>query len=240
MMASTRRCRSGDSGRRSFWKIWVTWSLHGALGDVQPGGDGPVGHPSAISPRTSRSRWTEVGEQVGPPAPSPAGARRSWGRSSSPRPRCGAGRPPRWRCRTATVGWPAAGGRRPRPGDDPPLLLADKPTALVAHSGTGQLYTVDPTRGRARPSAGSAWRLSTGLCWGRAGSGRAELEQPGEHDPAGPDLDSGVVEEVITSDRFQVPTTAARFGSHPAVVDAKFDTGFPPTADQYQVILVDW
>ena len=49
-----------------------------------------------------------------------------------------------------------------------------------------------------------------------------------------------MVEEVITSDRFQVPTTAARFGSHPAVVDAKFDTGFPPTADQYQVILVDW
>jgi hypothetical protein len=54
-----------------------------------------------------------------------------------------------------------------------------------------------------------------------------------------PDLSSGVVEEVITSELFQVPTTAARFGSRLAVVNAKFDTGIPPTADQYEVILVD-
>jgi hypothetical protein len=38
---------------------------------------------------------------------------------------------------------------------------------------------------------------------------------------------------------FQVPTTAARFGSRLAVVNAKFDTGFPPTADQYEVVVVD-
>jgi len=53
-----------------------------------------------------------------------------------------------------------------------------------------------------------------------------------------PDLASGVVEEVITSDLFQTPTTAARFGSRLAVVNAKFDTGIPPTADQYEVVLV--
>jgi hypothetical protein len=53
------------------------------------------------------------------------------------------------------------------------------------------------------------------------------------------DLSSGVVEEVITSDLFQTPTTAARFGSRLAVVNAKFDTGFPPTADQYEVVLVN-
>jgi hypothetical protein len=47
-----------------------------------------------------------------------------------------------------------------------------------------------------------------------------------------------VVEEVITSDLFQTPTTAARFGSRLAVVNAKFDTGIPPTADQYEVVLV--
>jgi hypothetical protein len=41
-----------------------------------------------------------------------------------------------------------------------------------------------------------------------------------------------VVEEVITTDLFQFPTTAARFGSRLAVVNAKFDTGKPPTADQ--------
>jgi hypothetical protein len=54
-----------------------------------------------------------------------------------------------------------------------------------------------------------------------------------------PDLTSGVIEEVITSDLFQVPATAARFGSRLAVVNAKFDTGFPPTANQYEIVVVD-
>jgi hypothetical protein len=53
-----------------------------------------------------------------------------------------------------------------------------------------------------------------------------------------PQLTSGVVEKVITSDLFQVPATAARFGSRLAVVNAKFDTGLPPTADQYEIVLV--
>ena len=54
-----------------------------------------------------------------------------------------------------------------------------------------------------------------------------------------PHLTSGVVEEIITSDLFQVPTTAARHGGRLAVVNAKFDTGIPPTADQYEVVLVN-
>jgi hypothetical protein len=54
-----------------------------------------------------------------------------------------------------------------------------------------------------------------------------------------PDLSSGVVEEVITSPLFQVPTTAACFGRRLAVVNAKFDTGIPPTAKQFEVVLVD-
>jgi hypothetical protein len=53
-----------------------------------------------------------------------------------------------------------------------------------------------------------------------------------------PHLTAGVVERIITSDLFQVPATAARFGSRLAVVNAKFDTGIPPTADQYEVVLV--
>jgi hypothetical protein len=47
-----------------------------------------------------------------------------------------------------------------------------------------------------------------------------------------------VIEEVITSDLFQTPATAARFGSRLAVVNAKFDTGFPPTATTWEVVLV--
>ena len=69
--------------------------------------------------------------------------------------------------------------------------------------------------------------------------GGPELHQPGHKDPAGPDLTSGVVEKVITSDLFQVPTTAPRFGGRLAVVNAKFDTGFPPTAEQYEVVVVN-
>jgi hypothetical protein len=47
------------------------------------------------------------------------------------------------------------------------------------------------------------------------------------------------VERVITSDLFQVPTTVARFGRRLAVVNAKFDTGVPPTAKQYEIVVVD-
>jgi hypothetical protein len=54
-----------------------------------------------------------------------------------------------------------------------------------------------------------------------------------------PDLTSGVIDDVITSDLFEVPATAARFGSRLAVVNTKFDTGFPPTADQYEVVVID-
>jgi hypothetical protein len=50
-------------------------------------------------------------------------------------------------------------------------------------------------------------------------------------------LASGVVEEIITSKLFQVPATAARFGRRLAVVNAKFDTGIPPTADQYEILV---
>jgi hypothetical protein len=51
------------------------------------------------------------------------------------------------------------------------------------------------------------------------------------------DLSSGEVEGVTTDDLFQAPTTAARFGSRLAVVNAKIDTGIPPQADQYEVIV---
>jgi hypothetical protein len=54
-----------------------------------------------------------------------------------------------------------------------------------------------------------------------------------------PHLMSGVVEGTISSDPFQAPTTAARHGSRLAAVNAKFDTGLPPTADQYEVVLVN-
>jgi hypothetical protein len=53
------------------------------------------------------------------------------------------------------------------------------------------------------------------------------------------DLTSGRVVEVIEDEDFQTPSTAIRYDDHLAVVNAKFDTGLPPTADTYEVVLVD-
>ena len=49
---------------------------------------------------------------------------------------------------------------------------------------------------------------------------------------------SGAMQKIITSPLFQFPTTVARFGSRLAVANAKFDTGFPPTATQFEVNVV--
>ena len=69
--------------------------------------------------------------------------------------------------------------------------------------------------------------------------GRPRWSERRRPHPTLPDLASGVVEELITHDAFQFPTTAIRFGNRLAVVNGKFDTGFPPTADQYEVVVVD-
>jgi hypothetical protein len=53
------------------------------------------------------------------------------------------------------------------------------------------------------------------------------------------DLTSGSIDEVITDPAFQTPSTAIWHDGGLAVVNAKFDTGIPPTADQYEVVLVD-
>jgi sugar lactone lactonase YvrE len=117
---------------------------------------------------------------------------------------------------------------------------ANGKTLIVAHSANAQLYTVDPATGASATIAGVSVPNVDGIV---LEAGRLWAVQNFSNQVArirlAPDLTSGVVEEVITSQLFQVPTTAARFGSRLAVVNAKFDTGIPPTADQYEVILVD-
>ena len=54
----------------------------------------------------------------------------------------------------------------------------------------------------------------------------------------GKDFLTGKQRKTITSPLFQFPTTVARFGDRLAVANAKFDTGFPPTATQYEVVVV--
>ena len=113
-------------------------------------------------------------------------------------------------------------------------------TLIVAHSANGQLYTVDPGDGTSALIAGVSVPSVDGIVLkgNRLWAVQNFLNQVASIRLSG-DLSSGTVEDVITSDLFQVPTTAALFGSRLAVVNAKFDTGFPPTADQYEVVVVD-
>ena len=114
-------------------------------------------------------------------------------------------------------------------------------TLIVAHSTNGALYTVDPVSGASAAIAGVSVPNVDGIVllgrhlWAVQGgnSNQVTRVQLSAH------LTSGVIEEVISSDLFQVPATAARFGSRLAVVNAKFDTGFPPTATTWEVVLVD-
>jgi sugar lactone lactonase YvrE len=115
---------------------------------------------------------------------------------------------------------------------------ANGKTLIVAHSGTGQLYTVDPTSGTSTAIAGVSVPQVDGIVLQGRRLWAVQNTNQVSRIRLGPNLASGVVEEVITSDLFQVPTTAARFGSRLAVVNAKFDTGFPPTARQYEVVVV--
>jgi sugar lactone lactonase YvrE len=109
---------------------------------------------------------------------------------------------------------------------------------IVAHSTTGQLYTVNPTTGASATIAGVSVPQVDGIVLAGRRLWAVQNSNQVTRIRLRPDLSSGVVEKVITSDLFQVPTTAARFGSRLAVVNAKFDTGIPPTANQYEVIVV--
>jgi sugar lactone lactonase YvrE len=116
---------------------------------------------------------------------------------------------------------------------------ANGKTLIVAHSANGQLYTVDPMTGSSATIGGVSVPNVDGIV---LEAGRLWAVQNFSNQVSrirlAPDLTFGVVEEVITSELFQIPTTAARFGRRLAVVNAKFDTGIPPTADQYEIVLV--
>jgi sugar lactone lactonase YvrE len=115
---------------------------------------------------------------------------------------------------------------------------ANGKTLIVAHSANGQLYTVNPRTGASATIAGVSVPQVDGIVlqgrrlWAVQNSNQVTRIRLDGH------LTSGVIEKVITSDLFQVPATAALFGRRLAVVNAKFDTGIPPTADQYEIVLV--
>ncbi|MDN4644591.1 SMP-30/gluconolactonase/LRE family protein [Arthrobacter sp. PsM3] len=114
---------------------------------------------------------------------------------------------------------------------------------IVAHTGNGALYSVDPDDGSNRligvtDSSGAPVTLANvdgiilrdNTLWAVQNFTNqvSRIELNGS-------LRSGEVQEVITSGNFDVPTTAALFGNTLALVNAKFST---PAATSFEVVLV--
>jgi sugar lactone lactonase YvrE len=119
------------------------------------------------------------------------------------------------------------------------IAVAPNGTLLVAHTANGTVYTVDPATGASADIAGIDTPNVDGILFeaGRLFAVRnvdnliVELRLSG-------DLTAATVVQTITDDAFEVPTTVARWGNRLAAVNAKFDTGFPPTADTFEVVEV--
>ena len=116
----------------------------------------------------------------------------------------------------------------------------DGKTLFVAHTGDGTIYRVDPTTGVSLPIVGADVPNVDGILFE---ANRMWAVQNFSNQVTAlrlsPDLSSTTVEAVITSSDFEIPTTVARDGSRLAIVNAKFDTGFPPTATSFEVVVVD-
>jgi sugar lactone lactonase YvrE len=114
----------------------------------------------------------------------------------------------------------------------------DGGTLIVGHSTSEALYTVDPATGATtllvNVPGPDGILYEAGWLW---------VAQPFQNQVTrlrvSPDLSGAVVDTVITSDLFRTPTTVAVHGNRLAAVNAKFDTGLPPTADQYEIVIVD-
>lgn len=117
---------------------------------------------------------------------------------------------------------------------------ADGHTLVVAHTNSAVLNTVDPVTGDSRTITGvSVPNVDGILLQGRTIYAVQNFSNKVSEFRLSEGLSSGRLLETITSPKFEVPTTVARFGDRLAVVNAKFDTGFPPTASQYEVTVVD-
>lgn len=107
---------------------------------------------------------------------------------------------------------------------------------IVAHSGNASLYTVDPETGASALIEGvSVPNVDGILVRGKTIWAVQNFANQISRFHLSNDLSSGTLEEVIKSDNFQVPTTAALFGNTLAAVNAKFDE---PAADLHEVVLV--
>jgi sugar lactone lactonase YvrE len=112
-------------------------------------------------------------------------------------------------------------------------------TLIVAHSLHGKLYTVNPSTGASTLIAGVDVPNVDGIVLnGRSLWTVQNANNQVSRFRLSADLSSGSLEKVISSTNFGFPTTAALFGHRLAAVNSHFDTGIPPTAPTYEVVVV--
>ena len=101
----------------------------------------------------------------------------------------------------------------------------------MSHSANGALYTVDPKTGASAAIAGISVPSVDGIVLSGRRLWAVQNSNQITRILLNDDLTAGTVEKVITSDLFQVPSTAARFGNRLAVVNASSTQGShqPPT-----------
>ena len=116
---------------------------------------------------------------------------------------------------------------------------ADGKTLIVAHSAIGALFTIDPATGASQLIEGVSVPTVDGILLhgDKLYATQVGLNQIAQIDLSA-DLSAGVIDAVITSPHFQAPATVAAFGDRLVAVNAKYDTGFPPTAATYEVVTV--
>jgi len=143
---------------------------------------------------------------------------------------------------TLVVTGPAAHlpGAFPPPGMNGIAASPNGNTLIVAHSADGTLYTVDPETGASAAIAGADVPNVDGILFeaGRVWAVQTFLNQLTELRVSS-DLSAATVERIITNPLFEVPTAVARQGNRLAIINAKYDTGFPPTASGFEVVIVE-
>ena len=143
---------------------------------------------------------------------------------------------------TLVVTGPAAlvAGTFPPPSLNGIAASPDGKTLIVANSAIGRLYTVNPETGASAAITGADVSEVDGILFeaGRLWAVQTFQNQVTELRLSA-DLSSATVERVITNPRFQVPTAVARDGSRLAVVNGKYDTGYPPAATTFEVVIVE-
>jgi hypothetical protein len=104
---------------------------------------------------------------------------------------------------------------------------------IVNHTNEGILALIDPSTGESREIALSGAGLIPGTPDGLQLEGRTawvveNFANTVAEVKLSPDLTSGRIVNNVTSDLFRVPTTVAQHGSTLALVNGRFDLGFPP------------